>query len=80
MTCFNVHRKMVDKPSPHRRLVGNNRPIRRRHIPTNSVCAHARGKYNQSEGDSLIDVNKVISDSFQVIVDGTQSSGNYYQP
>lgn len=46
---------------------------------TNSVCAHARSKYNQSEGDSLIDINKVISDSFQVIVDGTQGSGNYYQ-
>jgi Family of unknown function (DUF6055) len=46
---------------------------------TSSVCAHARGKYNQSEGDSLVDINKVISDSFQVIVDGTSGSGNYYQ-
>jgi hypothetical protein len=32
---------------------------------TNSVFTHARGKYNQTEGDSLIDINKVISDSFQ---------------
>ncbi|KAE9366836.1 hypothetical protein N431DRAFT_445532 [Stipitochalara longipes BDJ] len=46
---------------------------------TSSICAHARAKYNQSEGDSLIDINKVISDSFQVIVDGTSGSGNYYQ-
>jgi hypothetical protein len=46
---------------------------------TNLVRAYARGKYNQSEGDSLIDINKVISDSFQVTVDGTQNSGNYYQ-
>jgi hypothetical protein len=44
-----------------------------------SAFAHARGKYNQSEGDSLVDINKVISDSFQVIEDGTSGSGNYYQ-
>ena len=44
-----------------------------------SVFAHARGKYNQSEGDSLVDINKVISDSFQVIEDGASGSGNYYQ-
>jgi hypothetical protein len=46
---------------------------------TSSVCANRRAKYNQTEGNSLIDVNKVISDSYQVIVDATQNSGNYYQ-
>ncbi|KAF9738590.1 hypothetical protein PMIN06_001995 [Paraphaeosphaeria minitans] len=30
-------------------------------------------------GTTLIDLKKVIGDSFQVIVDGTSGSGNYYQ-
>jgi len=46
---------------------------------TSSVCANGRAKYGQAEGDTLIDLNKVIGDSFQVMVDGTQNSGNYYQ-
>ncbi|KAH6674777.1 hypothetical protein B0J14DRAFT_561808 [Halenospora varia] len=46
---------------------------------TSSVCASARSKFSQAEGDTLIDLGKVISDSFQVIVDGTSGSGNYYQ-
>ncbi|KAG9235162.1 hypothetical protein BJ875DRAFT_529809 [Amylocarpus encephaloides] len=46
---------------------------------TSSVCANARAKYQQPEGDTLIDLGKSISDSYQVIVDGTSGSGNYYQ-
>ncbi|KAK4187646.1 hypothetical protein QBC35DRAFT_551658 [Podospora australis] len=46
---------------------------------TSTHCAAARKRYNQPEGNSLIELNKVISDSFQVIVDGTRDSGNYYQ-
>ncbi|KAF4629931.1 hypothetical protein G7Y89_g8215 [Cudoniella acicularis] len=46
---------------------------------TSPICSNARAKYNLSEGDTLIDINKVISDSFQIIVDATSNSGNYYQ-
>jgi hypothetical protein len=46
---------------------------------TSSTCADARTKYSQPSGDTLIDLKKVIGDSFQVIVDGTKDSGNYYQ-
>jgi len=45
---------------------------------TSGKCASARGKYNQKEGNTLIDF-KVIKDSHQVIVDGTRDTGNYYQ-
>lgn len=43
------------------------------------VCASARQKYSQPEGATLIDLGKVIGDSYQVIVDGTSNTGNYYQ-
>ncbi|KAM7219044.1 hypothetical protein V8F06_005636 [Rhypophila decipiens] len=47
---------------------------------TSSVCAPARAKYNQpSNGNTLIDLAKVIGDSFQVMVDGSKDTGNYYQ-
>lgn len=46
---------------------------------TSDSCANARNRFNQSAGDTLIELNKVIGDSHQVIVDGTQGSGNYYQ-
>ncbi|KAK0643310.1 hypothetical protein B0T16DRAFT_391852 [Cercophora newfieldiana] len=46
---------------------------------TSSKCASARAKFNQKEGNTLIDFKKSISDSFQVIVDGTRDTGNYYQ-
>lgn len=42
-------------------------------------CAPYRKMYGQPDESSSIDLNKVIGDSFQVIVDGTPDSGNYYQ-
>ncbi|KAL4799548.1 hypothetical protein BDV19DRAFT_400781 [Aspergillus venezuelensis] len=46
---------------------------------TSDLCASARSKYSQSTGTSIIDVAKVIGDSYQVIVDGSTDTGNYYQ-
>lgn len=46
---------------------------------TSDNCAAAREKHGQPTEDTLIDLPKVIGDSFQVIVDGTASTGNYYQ-
>ncbi|KAI1076925.1 hypothetical protein F5B20DRAFT_554270 [Whalleya microplaca] len=46
---------------------------------TSSICSDARAKYNQPSGDTLMNLDKVISDSYQVIVDGTSGSGNYYE-
>ncbi|PKS10928.1 hypothetical protein jhhlp_002686 [Lomentospora prolificans] len=46
---------------------------------TSDLCAQARTQYNQPGGDSLIELNKIIGDSFQVIVDGSANTGNYYQ-
>ncbi|KAI1155603.1 hypothetical protein F4825DRAFT_468422 [Nemania diffusa] len=45
---------------------------------TSPICAPARAKYNQPDGDTLMNLKKVISDAHQVIVDGTSGSGNYY--
>lgn len=45
---------------------------------TSDICAGSRTKYNQPSGDTLMNLKKVISDSFQVIVDGSRGSGNYY--
>lgn len=44
--------------------------------PTCSVPKRAAGL---PDGDSTIDLRKVIGDSFQTLVDGTSGSGNYYQ-
>lgn len=46
---------------------------------TSPLCADARTAHNQEEGRSELELAKVIGDSFQVIVDGTPDSGNYYQ-
>jgi len=46
---------------------------------TSPLCAASRSKFGQSTGATDINLNKVIGDSFQVIVDGTAGSGNYYQ-
>ncbi|KAI6082540.1 hypothetical protein F4821DRAFT_281743 [Hypoxylon rubiginosum] len=46
---------------------------------TSDVCAASRAKYNQPSGDTLMNLNKVISDSFQIIVDGSSGTGNYYE-
>lgn len=46
---------------------------------TSEICAAAREKHNQPAEATMIDLVKVIGDSFQVIVDGSVGSGNYYQ-
>jgi len=46
---------------------------------TSDNCAAAREKHGQPTEDTMIDLPKVIGDSFQVIVDGSVDSGNYYQ-
>lgn len=44
---------------------------------TSPICADARARHGQPEGDTLISLSKVVGDSYRVIVDGT-SGGNYY--
>lgn len=46
---------------------------------TSPICEKSRMTAGQPEGKTIIELNKVIGDSFQVIVDGSQGSGNYYQ-
>lgn len=46
---------------------------------TSQNCAAAREKHNEPVERTEIDLPKVIGDSFQVIVDGSPDSGNYYQ-
>jgi hypothetical protein len=46
---------------------------------TSDNCAAAREKHSQPTEDTMIDLPKVIGDSFQVIVDGSVDTGNYYQ-
>lgn len=46
---------------------------------TSDLCAAARAKYGQSTSATEMNVNKVLGDSFQVMVDGTSDSGNYYE-
>lgn len=46
---------------------------------TSELCATARESHNQPAGDTEISLQKVIGDSFQVIVDGSAGSGNYYE-
>ncbi|KAF2736473.1 hypothetical protein EJ04DRAFT_433107, partial [Polyplosphaeria fusca] len=45
------------------------------------VCTSAKQSAGVSTalGDSLIELKKVIGDSYQVIVDGSSGTGNYYQ-
>jgi len=46
---------------------------------TSPFCAAARQKHNIEEGGTIIELRKVLGDSHQVLVDGSQGSGNYYQ-
>ncbi|KAE8151600.1 hypothetical protein BDV25DRAFT_152486 [Aspergillus avenaceus] len=46
---------------------------------TSPLCARARSQYKQATGDSLVELQKVIGDSYQVIVDASTDTGNYYQ-
>jgi hypothetical protein len=46
---------------------------------TSPLCAAARDEFGVAEGDTVIELNKVINDAHQVIVDATSGSGNYYQ-
>jgi hypothetical protein len=46
---------------------------------TSAACSTARARYNQPEGNTIVDLKKVIGDSYQVIVDGTTRTANHYQ-
>ncbi|KAI0867691.1 hypothetical protein GGS24DRAFT_484836 [Hypoxylon argillaceum] len=46
---------------------------------TSSTCASARSAHGQAATATEIDLQKVIGDSFQVLVDGSVDSGNYYE-
>jgi hypothetical protein len=46
---------------------------------TSDLCAASRSQYGQPTGNTEIELQKVISDSFQVLVDGSVDTGNYYQ-
>ncbi|KAI0451303.1 hypothetical protein F5B21DRAFT_487495 [Xylaria acuta] len=46
---------------------------------TSSLCASARSAHGQSATATEINLRKVIGDSFQVIVDGSVNTGNYYE-
>ncbi|KAF2795500.1 hypothetical protein K505DRAFT_239762 [Melanomma pulvis-pyrius CBS 109.77] len=46
---------------------------------TSSLCENGRSKFGQSTTLTEINLEKVIGDSFQVIVDGSVNSGNYYE-
>jgi hypothetical protein len=46
---------------------------------TSPFCAAAREQHNIAEGGTIIELRKVLGDSHQVLVDGSQGSGNYYQ-
>ncbi|KAF1956072.1 hypothetical protein CC80DRAFT_548373 [Byssothecium circinans] len=46
---------------------------------TSPLCASARSKFGQSTSGTEIDLRKIIGDSFQVLVDGSAGSGNYYE-
>jgi hypothetical protein len=46
---------------------------------TSPLCKAARDEFGIAEGATLIELNKVLGDAHQVIVDGSQGSGNYYQ-
>ncbi|RYP43229.1 hypothetical protein DL768_010023 [Monosporascus sp. mg162] len=46
---------------------------------TSELCAGARSQFGQPTSATEINLHKVIGDSFQVLVDGTADSGNYYE-
>ncbi|KAF2108136.1 hypothetical protein BDV96DRAFT_653031 [Lophiotrema nucula] len=43
------------------------------------TCQAAKSAAGLPDGDTLIELKKVIGDSYQVLVDGTSGTGNYYQ-
>ncbi|KAL6704801.1 hypothetical protein ACN47E_007605 [Coniothyrium glycines] len=47
---------------------------------TSPLCAEGRSKFNQSTSSTVINLNRVVGNSFLSIVDGTAGSGgNYYE-
>lgn len=47
---------------------------------TSPLCAKARAQFGNTEGRTIIELNKIIGNSHQTLVDGTAGgSGNYYQ-
>ncbi|KAI3321296.1 hypothetical protein HD806DRAFT_204729 [Xylariaceae sp. AK1471] len=46
---------------------------------TSTLCASARSAHGQSATATEINLQKVIGDSFQVLVDGSVNTGNYYE-
>lgn len=46
---------------------------------TSDLCASARSAHGQSATATEINLAKVIGDSYQVIVDGSVNTGNYYE-
>ena len=46
---------------------------------TSELCSAAREAHGQPTGATEIDLVKTIGDSFQVLVDGSVDTGNYYQ-
>ncbi|VUC24704.1 unnamed protein product [Clonostachys rosea] len=46
---------------------------------SHDLCAASREKFGQETSASEIELTKTISDSYQVIVDGSSGTGNYYQ-
>lgn len=46
---------------------------------TSPLCEAARARFGVPEGKTIIELDKVIGDSYQVIVDGSSGSGNNYQ-
>jgi hypothetical protein len=48
-------------------------------LKTSPLCAEGRNAYGVPTTSAEANLRKVIGDSFQVIVDGTAGSGNYYE-
>lgn len=46
---------------------------------TSPLCADGRSKFGQSTSATNINLDKIIGDSFQVLVDGSSGTGNYYE-
>jgi hypothetical protein len=46
---------------------------------TSPLCDASRKQYGQKEGRTIIELPKIINNAAQVLVDGTQGSGNYYE-
>jgi hypothetical protein len=46
---------------------------------TSPLCEEGRAKFGQSTTATNMNLNKIIGDSFQVLVDGSSGTGNYYE-